>query len=144
MVSVESVRLRSADAASLPLSPQFCVLAPEILVVGPLVDQLRAFALPLWISLAIEKPIGEIVGTDYRHGAEPGHVHTGATEAENGTVKGAFTFRYLRRAVRRFVCLRIVHEHQVGADGLAVWPGVREATNPSGDAGDTNGRPGRR
>ena len=141
---VELVGRAGAGAVPLTFTPQLGVLTPIVFGVRPLVDELRPFALPGRVLLPVEQPVGQIVGADDGDGAEAGDPLAGAGEAEDGPGESSLAGGALRGARGRLVGLRIVDQHEVRPNRLAVGPGVPEPADAAGDAGDTDGGTGRR
>ena len=144
MLEVEGVGSLGAGADPLAVAPQLGVLAPQIVPVRPLVDELRPLALPRGMTIPVEEPVGEIVGLDYRDRAEAGDPRTGAGEPEDGTRQDLLAGGDLRGAGRRLVGLRIIHKHQRRPDAAAVRLGVLDAADAAGDPSDADRGPGRR
>ncbi|QKK08461.1 MAG: hypothetical protein HND58_09915 [Planctomycetota bacterium] len=84
VLAVELGRPHDPLVGAQTLGPEPRVLGPQLLVGRERVDHPRALALPLWVLVAVEEPVGQVVGADHGQRHEPGDLLPRPGEPEDG------------------------------------------------------------
>ena len=137
---VEFRRLGERPPLAQLVGAEVGVAVPKLIVLRELVEHLAPLPVPFGMLRAVEHLLGHVAGADDGAGHHAGDLASGAGEAEDIAREDANALAGLLGGAGGLARLRVVHDHELRADGAPVGALVLHAANASRYAGDAHDR----